>query len=549
MFMGSQRSKSKRRPRVNLAALLTALIVSLALVAAVLTALRRGRPAAESPVGPVEAELSPAPMERPAAEGTPAPRIEVVAEPDPRLLWESPTAGAPISLAWTPVGAQCYVHLRPAALAAHREGDKVLAALGPWGDAALARLEAVSRLTLSEIDSALISIIEVDGGALDVALRLKLVEPWGVDELTRRLPDGRAGSSGGMPVRVVGDRAYVLVESSGTRSAALVVCPSSLVEELVAGEGDPPPVVRDMESLITHTDVERDATIIFAPRFLQASGSKLLSGPAAPLRDGVRWLVDHEATALAVSAHWDEAFYIELRAAPALAVPPRRLAAKLGQRLGAMPAAIGELIGRASWPAYGRSVVDRLPAMLAALAQSTRASEEDRLAVLNCYLPAPAGHNLLTAAELLLALPPGEPASAAGRPAPDVPQSIEELLARRTSLSFTRDSLERALELLSDDLGAPIEVAGADLQLEGITRNQSLVLDERDRPAGEILVEILRRANPDRTAASAADPRQKLVYVVRPAAGDGLGRIIVTTRSAAQRRGEALPAAFLGAGR
>ena len=49
-----------------------------------------------------------------------------------------------------------------------------------------------------------------------------------------------------------------------------------------------------------------------------------------------------------------------------------------------------------------------------------------------------------------------------------------------------------------------------------MTQNQTLALELRDKPAGEILVEILRRANPDRTATGPADPRQKLVYVVEP---------------------------------
>ncbi len=92
-------------------------------------------------------------------------------------------------------------------------------------------------------------------------------------------------------------------------------------------------------------------------------------------------------------------------------------------------------------------------------------------------------------------------------------------------------------------------MAGADLQLEGITRNQQLSLDLRDRPGSEILVEILRGANPDRTAAGPADPRQKLVYVIEPPAGDAPGRIIVTTRSAAEKRGQTLPDAFLGTAR
>jgi hypothetical protein len=141
------------------------------------------------------------------------------------------------------------------------------------------------------------------------------------------------------------------------------------------------------------------------------------------------------------------------------------------------------------------------------------------------------------------ALTDESPAAAAD----DALQTIEQRLAVRTSLAFPRDSLQRALELLAEDVGVEIVIDGRELQLEGITQNQSFALDLRDQPATDILVEILRRANPDRTAESPADSRQKLVYWIDAAAAGG-GRIIVTTRSAAQKQARPLPAVFGGDG-
>jgi hypothetical protein len=133
----------------------------------------------------------------------------------------------------------------------------------------------------------------------------------------------------------------------------------------------------------------------------------------------------------------------------------------------------------------------------------------------------------------------------------DATGTLDERLAAPMSLAFPRESLEGALELWSAESGVAAAIDGPAFQAAGITRNQSLELDLRDRPAGEVLVEILRRANPDRTAASAADPRQSVVYVVEPAAADreptdgaGGSRIIVTTRAAAADRGLPLPAVF-----
>jgi hypothetical protein len=108
----------------------------------------------------------------------------------------------------------------------------------------------------------------------------------------------------------------------------------------------------------------------------------------------------------------------------------------------------------------------------------------------------------------------------------------------RTSLRFARDTLEAGLRMLSEDTGIPIVIRGEDLQLDGITRNQLFAIDAADKPAEEILIEVLRLANPDKLATGPSDPRQKLVFVVGPEA------IFITTRSKAADRGEPLPAAF-----
>ncbi|MFM8986076.1 MAG: hypothetical protein ACKONH_08475, partial [Planctomycetia bacterium] len=77
-----------------------------------------------------------------------------------------------------------------------------------------------------------------------------------------------------------------------------------------------------------------------------------------------------------------------------------------------------------------------------------------------------------------------------------------------------------------------IHLAGlpADLQLEGITTNQAVGLDETDTTAEAVLRAVLAKANPD----------GKLVFVVRKK--DGQETIEITTRAAAQKRGDTLPA-------
>jgi hypothetical protein len=90
------------------------------------------------------------------------------------------------------------------------------------------------------------------------------------------------------------------------------------------------------------------------------------------------------------------------------------------------------------------------------------------------------------------------------------------------------------MDVLAGELGVEIVILGSDLQLEGITKNQSLNdVDERDQAADAILRKLLKLANPD----------GKLVYVIRPNES-GHQAIFITTRQAAAKRGDELPAGF-----
>jgi hypothetical protein len=109
---------------------------------------------------------------------------------------------------------------------------------------------------------------------------------------------------------------------------------------------------------------------------------------------------------------------------------------------------------------------------------------------------------------------------------------VEQALNKKTSLAFDRNTLEESMKLLSQDLGIPIEIIGTDLQLDGITKNQSFAIEERDQPAGEILRKVLLKANTD----------GKLVYTVKPGAKESL---VISTRSAVVKRGDKLPAEFV----
>jgi hypothetical protein len=187
--------------------------------------------------------------------------------------------------------------------------------------------------------------------------------------------------------------------------------------------------------------------------------------------------------------------------------------------------------------------------MLRKLTTYTRSGFEADRAVLRCYLPIAAGHNLLMATELTLAESPGEglQVAAGSSTTPSVastaPVKVRDRLAKVTSLRFAKDTLEAALDQLSQDIGVPIVIRGPDLQSEGITKNQSFGIDLSNRSAEEILVQVLRLANPDKSATGPDDVRQKLVYTIETKPGKS-EQIVITTRTRATERHDELPAAF-----
>ena len=112
--------------------------------------------------------------------------------------------------------------------------------------------------------------------------------------------------------------------------------------------------------------------------------------------------------------------------------------------------------------------------------------------------------------------------------------SVQEKLSQSYALKIPRGPLDQAVAQVSSDLGVEIEIIGGDLQLEGITKNQSFGIDVKDSTFAGVLREILKLANPD----------GKLVYVIKPKTEGGPDIVQITTRAAVEKRGDKLPPEF-----
>lgn len=550
---GKKRQRQKRQPPKLALAIVAGLVLVVSIATIFLVSSlsdtssdevdAEGEKPAEEAARQVASQKEQTPAAKPPAEGDLEKEAEdsreTLIDDDGETLWASPTAGEAISLEYIPAGTPMLLHLRPAELLAHPEGEKVFAGLGPWGAAVASSLEEKLGHKLQDIENLLLGVLTLSSNELAFAARVQLAEPTNFSEIQQRHLGGRVENIAGQKTWRVGELTYFVPKDS----KLLVMCPAEFASDSISGGEVTPSLVRDLQRLLAHTDSDRMATLMLSPRFLDAGGSRLLVDAGERLRNALDWLMDREATAIVISLHWDENFFAELRTTPQLQAQPRRYSQQLAERIQAAATLVEDQVIAGNWPPYARKVLARFPAMLRKFSGYTRAAVEDRHVVLRTYLPLVAGHNLLTASELLLTQSPlrsVQVSSATTGPADEL--TIEQRLAKVTSLSFPKDTLEQALNLLAEDIGVPITILGRDLQLEGITKNQSFGINLRDKPAEEILLEILLLANPDRTATGPAEPKQKLVYVVR----DNPPGIEVTTRTSVEKRGNKLPSIFTG---
>ena len=456
----------------------------------------------------------------------PPPTIRQI-DDDGKTLWASPTAGEPLAVRYLPSGVQLFLVLRPAELLAGAEGARMVAALGPAGERAQAQLRSILGVELAEVEQLAIACYPDDAGAPQAAFVMRLIQPPETERLLAAWNAPAPAKHGGRDYFQNDHWAYWLPAEEHGRTVAIV--PRAAMPE-VLDLGGRPLVPKGFERLLRHSDAARHVNLLVVPRYLTTDGASLLTGDLERLRDPLLRFFDGGIEAALLSAHVGDALFLELRVSSRADRRAADVAVEMKTRLAEVAQGIKTRIESNKPGAYGRAVIERFPNMVQLASEFTRQGVEDRQAVLNCYLPSASAHNLLMGAELALsqsssAANPAE----AQTPSAASPPAARSALQKPISLSFPRDTLERAIELLSQEMGTKIVILGADLRRDGITKNQSFEIDERQQPAGEILRKILARSSPD----------GKLVYVIRSAEG-GVEAIFITTRSAALERGEAI---------
>jgi len=498
---------------------------------------RRGVPA-DSKTPPVaspvdDGQPNDAPPRDRATNDTVQPAARQIVVDDQSLPWASPTSGPPPTLAYLPPGADLVLLVRPAEIDAAAEGRLFVKSLGPAAEAGIASAAALCGVPWDAIES--LQAAWQPGQGDDVvgsyAFRIAAGRSLPADEAARAAAWGRTE-----PLTIDGENVFkgprlcFWIPAVG-ESRTLVAAPEPLLRAII-GEwqanrgvsGLAVSLPRDTETLVGMLDASRHVTLLGSPHYLVHDGRGMLAGPLARLVTPLAMFFGDAVRAAALSLHFGDAVYVEFDAVATAERPAVKLAPQFAAALGRMPDDVEQYCAALDPDPYGRTLVLRLPAMLRVLAANLRSGAEGRGAVINAYLPPRAAHNLALAAELALAqgdavaMPqPVEPVMAAG---------VAARLRNRMSLVFAKETLEKSIQMVAEEIGVPIEIRGPDLQLEGITKNQSFALEERDRPAEAILLTILAKA----------DPAGRLVYVIRRE-GD-VESVEITTKAAAANRGE-----------
>ncbi|MFP6657843.1 MAG: hypothetical protein VB853_06640, partial [Pirellulales bacterium] len=294
---------------------------------------------------------------------------------------------------------------------------------------------------------------------------------------------------------------------------------------------------------------DRHVSVLFSRSYLQSARVALYRGRLAPLHETISWFLGPSSDIQGgmLSLHAGEQFFAELRLYCNRDVLPQVMARDIYRRMGEAPSRLNQHFKPIQFSSYSEQLLADFPFALKALHQYTRHDRDKpagKQAVLRSYLPIEAATLLIHATDLALLETAGTGGTGPIKVVGTQPKTVYEKLKQPTTLRFGRDNLINAIGLLSDDIGVKIEIQDKDLELEGITKNQSFGIDMADKPAEEILLSIVQLANSDKTAKGPSDAAQKLIYVVKEKLNGGEDVIWITTRAGAQARSDQLPDVF-----
>ncbi|MCY2985220.1 MAG: hypothetical protein NTY15_16465 [Planctomycetota bacterium] len=494
-------------------------------------------------------------------------------EPDDgQLLWAPPQAGSPYSLEMLPSGIEAMVFVSGNLW--HRRGNA--AGISKWWlDMHPELTKLLSTIPLGSddrISSIAIALLpSKNPGVPQAVFRFSYAQPVSVDSITQRLggfsmqlfdpkKDNRKGLWSNEATL---NPTAALMDGMQTDASAMikrvVVGPQELIATLPEMNGAPAPVRRQLETLLKTTDSRSDLTLLFAPSFLFGDGRELLAS-SPKLQSTLRESIDETMQAVTFTTTIEPRWYMELRMLGSETRDAGKFSSALKSTLAEIPEGFekGLTSGSVVHP-YWRALGLRFPQMMRALNRYGRFGLEDGQVVTNVYLPTDAMNNIAIASWMALQPPvanAGSTIASSTKPATKpATKSIEEILESKITIGFEQESLEAALQLIAGEVtdsvlaGASLtmNINGTAFQKEGITRNQSIrSFKHQGDTLRNILMDLVRRANPVTTVQSPTEQNQKVVWLIlddpdKP----GQKKIELTTRTWAVGNNATLPKEFV----
>jgi serine/threonine protein kinase len=497
---------------------------------------------------------------------TPALKQTVIPD-DGKALWESPTSGGPVEFNWVPPGGQLFIAIRPSEWLGSPEGARVVRALGPAWETAIVDWEKAAGVNFQDVERMIVTLHDNGEAFPRASVVVYAKEALVIDELTAKWgaqPDKETPKA--VVYRGSGWN-YCVPRGEGNR-IFLMGAPEEVTEASKIG-GAPPALRREIERLRRLTDVDRHFTLLVAPNYLASAmfrdGRSFYFGDAKKVREPLDWFLRDELQSVSVSLHTAGDTFVEMRLTSNLNKEPYKLAGELRDRLEQVPDVAFDYIATLGTNPYWERVRLQFPNMIRFMHKQSRIGVEDDTATINTRLPGPAAHNLAFGAEMLLMSAPGAVAvsavaskgggTAAGGLQP-AKMTVDDILAQfKTTIAFEAQSLELALQDIARDVneqlkGLPFEfkikIMGEDLRLDGITRNQTVRdFNQRDKPLGEVLTAMVRKANPVTTVKDPSEKDQKLLWVVEKDPDDPSKTVVlITTRQVSDQKKYKLPTVF-----
>ncbi len=520
-----------------------------------------------SPVEAKKRDRPPIPDVIPSVSGgsvpTPTGDLPAVTEPvpvegyelveDKRLLFVPPYAAqspnAPLEM--LPPGPAVIISVRLAAITDSSLGASLIESLSPELAGVIVLAAARSGVPIESIERCSVAMHPGKEGWPEVSLAIDLKEPLPSSELIEkwqvaasRTPEGATIYAGDA---VDADAYYFPApENGGDSISRFAVGSVQQISEVAAAEGGATLLPRTLQTLWDGSSDRADLVVLITPNFLFADGRSLLQSSVPELVRPLKSVLIPDVAGALLTAHVvDEQLYVETRLAPSGGVSEPALMRSLRDAIQAWPSWADEFIVESVPDPSWRLLASRLPSMMRFVVDQTRFGISGGSVVANMYLPKQAVPQVTLATLLAMNTSAGGSAIAIAPPTQSL--TVDEMLARKMSVSFDQESLEFAIDAIVGDYKRTlpagstlpsVKIIGSDLQQMGITQNQQVRnFTKTDLPLRTVLTDLVLGANPDKTATGAKDPKQALIWVLADdPENPGEKAILVTTRQAAENK-------------